>query len=335
MIYNTFSTGFALTIKYTCPRSHCGVWRSQPHVGSSTSFEGNLLLPAAILLAGGTFTKFADIAQTFHLQCFGETQFKEVQRKVLLPVIDEYYLAEQQGVLSLFCNKEGEDDKVTLLGDGRCDSPGYNAKYCSYTFMEEQSQYIVDFQLVQVSEVTSSQAMEKKGFLRSLEFLQNEGMHIDCIATDRHVGVRAALKQRQYSHIDHQFDIFHMAKSVKKKLAEHAKTRSKAVLFPWIKAVSTHLWWCASTCGNDDVILRERWTSVARHVTNQHDTFEENHTFTECEHPSLSEEDRADIKWLRAGSPAHKALYEVVNEPALLRDLSHLSRFKHAGSSQG
>lgn len=79
-------------------------------------------------------------------------------------------------------------------------------------------------------------------------------------------------------------------------------------------------------------ILRERWTSVARHVTNQHDTFEENHTFTECEHPPLSEEDRADIKWLQAGSPAHKALYEVVNEPALLRDLSHLSRFKHTGN---
>ncbi|XP_078670415.1 uncharacterized protein LOC144910817 isoform X2 [Branchiostoma floridae x Branchiostoma belcheri] len=332
MVYETFSTGSALTLKYTCPKSHCGYWHSQPHVGDTTSFEGNLLLPAAIIIAGGTFTKFSDIAQTLSLQCFGETQFKEVQRNVVFPVIDEHYLSEQQGVLSLFCNQGEEEDttKVTLLGDGRCDSPGYNAKYCSYSFMEEQSQYIVDFQLVQVSETTSSQAMEKMGFLRSLEFLENEGMNIGCIATDRHVGIRAALKQRR--DIDHQFDVFHMAKSVKKKLAAHAKTRNKRDLFPWLKAISTHLWWCSSTCGNDAVILCEKWRSVANHVANRHEGFEENHTFTECEHLPLSEEDRTDIKWLKPGSDAHKALYEVVNAPALLRDLEHLTRFKHTGA---
>ncbi|KAI8493287.1 hypothetical protein Bbelb_292910 [Branchiostoma belcheri] len=312
------------------PASHCGYWHSQPHVGDSTSFEGNLLLPAAIIKAGGTFTKFSDISQTLSPQCFGEMQFKEVQRKVVFPVIDEHYLSEQQGVLSLFCNQGEEEDttKVTLLGDGRCDSPGYNAKYCCYTFMEEQRKYIVDFQLVQVSETTSSQAMEKMGFLRSLEFLQNEGMSIECIATDRHVGIRAALKQRQYRDIDHQFDIFHMAKSVNKKLAAHANTRNKKDLFPWLKAVSTHLWWCSKTCGENAV----KWRSVANHVANRHEGFEENHTFTECDHLPLSEEDRADIKWLKPGSDAHKALYEVVNAPALLRDLAHLTKFKHKGA---
>ncbi|KAI8503766.1 hypothetical protein Bbelb_187370 [Branchiostoma belcheri] len=48
---NKFLTGSALTLKYTCPRSHCGDWHSQPHVGDGTSFEGNLL-PAAIVMAG-------------------------------------------------------------------------------------------------------------------------------------------------------------------------------------------------------------------------------------------------------------------------------------------
>ncbi|KAI8517514.1 hypothetical protein Bbelb_035310 [Branchiostoma belcheri] len=154
MVYESFSTGSALTLKYTCPKSHCGYWHSQPHVGDSTSFEGNLLLPVAIIIAGGTFTKFSDIAQTLSLQCFGETQFKEVQRKVVFPVIDEHYLSEQQGILSLFCN--------------------------------------------QVSETTSSQAMEKMGFLRSLEFLQSEGMNIECIATDRHEDEDAAAEREEY-----------------------------------------------------------------------------------------------------------------------------------------
>ncbi|KAI8503727.1 hypothetical protein Bbelb_186980 [Branchiostoma belcheri] len=83
---------------------------------------------------------------------------------------------------------------------------GYNAKYCSYSFMEEQSQYIVDFQLVQVSETTSSQAMEKMGFLRSLEFLQNEGMNIECIATDRHEDADVAAEREEYREEWARFD---------------------------------------------------------------------------------------------------------------------------------
>ena len=35
-------------------------------------------------------------------------------------------------------------------GDGRCDSPGYCAKYGSYTLIEEEMNRVVDFELVQV-----------------------------------------------------------------------------------------------------------------------------------------------------------------------------------------
>ena len=42
---------------------------------------------------------------------------------------------------------------LVLAGDGRCDSPGYCAKFDSYTFIEEDINRVVDFQLVQVSKV--------------------------------------------------------------------------------------------------------------------------------------------------------------------------------------
>ena len=35
-------------------------------------------------------------------------------------------------------------------GDARCDSPGYSAKYGSYTLMDLVTKKILDFQLVQV-----------------------------------------------------------------------------------------------------------------------------------------------------------------------------------------
>ena len=39
---------------------------------------------------------------------------------------------------------------VVLGGDARCDSPGYSAKYGSYTLMDLVTKKILDFQLVQV-----------------------------------------------------------------------------------------------------------------------------------------------------------------------------------------
>ncbi|KAI8487262.1 hypothetical protein Bbelb_350600 [Branchiostoma belcheri] len=89
------------------------------------------------------------------------------------------------------------DDRiqVTLLGDGRCDSPGHNAKYCSYTFMEEQSKYIVGFELLQSTDSNSSQAMERDTFGVGLDYLLTEGLDIECMATDRHNGIRAELKK--------------------------------------------------------------------------------------------------------------------------------------------
>lgn len=47
-------------------------------------------------------------------------------------------------------------DSVTLIGDGRCDSPGHSAKYLTYTLMEPVSQKIIDSTVVSVTEVSFS-----------------------------------------------------------------------------------------------------------------------------------------------------------------------------------
>ena len=48
---------------------------------------------------------------------------------------------------------------VNLDGDGSCDSPGHCAKYGTYTLMDEDSGDVVAFNVVQVSEVSSSNAL--------------------------------------------------------------------------------------------------------------------------------------------------------------------------------
>ena len=76
-------------------------------------------------------------------------------------------------------------ERLILAGDGRCDSPGHNAKYGTYSIMQVTTEKILDFSLVQVSEVNNSNGMEKEGLKRCLENLETDGQIIDILATDR------------------------------------------------------------------------------------------------------------------------------------------------------
>ena len=64
--------------------------------------------------------------------------------------------------------------------------------------------------------------MEKEGLRHCLEKLLVQGVDITSIATDRHTGV-VSLMKKDYSLIDHQYDVWHMSKSVTKKLTKKPK----------------------------------------------------------------------------------------------------------------
>ena len=104
------------------------------------------------------------------------------------------------------CFEKLGDKELWLSGDGCCDSPGHNAKYGTYTMIDQETDKIVDFDIVQVSEVSSSNGMERKGFKRCMDNIQTKGGKIKVVATDRHVGIRADMK-RNYPEIEHQFDV--------------------------------------------------------------------------------------------------------------------------------
>ena len=78
-----------------------------------------------------------------------------------------------------------QNKSVDLCGDGRCDSPGHSAKYGTYTLMDKKSNLIVKFSLMQVTEVSSSNAMEYEGCKRSLNSVVKKKVPIRCLTTDR------------------------------------------------------------------------------------------------------------------------------------------------------
>ena len=66
--------------------------------------------------------------------------------------------------------------------------------------------------------------MEKEGLRRSLNYLLGQDVSIDTIATNRHRGV-VALMKKEYPYITHQYDVWHMAKSVVKQLTQKGKLK--------------------------------------------------------------------------------------------------------------
>jgi hypothetical protein len=53
--------------------------------------------------------------------------------------------------------------------------------------------------------------MEKEGLIRSLKFLQDFGLSIDTLITDRHPQIQKYLRESAPS-INHYYDVWHVAK---------------------------------------------------------------------------------------------------------------------------
>ena len=138
----------------------------------------------------------------------------------MFPVVNEAWEAESSIQIYNLTSKE----VVNLDGDGRCDSPGHCAKYGTYSLVDEDTGNVVAFKVVQVSEVSSSNAMEKEGFTRCIELLEGKGVNISRVATDRHVSISSCMV-KDYPHINHQYDVWHLSKWVVKKLTNKAKKK--------------------------------------------------------------------------------------------------------------
>lgn len=314
--------GTLLSVKYTCSEGHINTWDSQPLVNGMSA--GNLLTAAAILFSGSTFTHISNLASILRLSIMSKSTFHSIQSNYLFPVVHDTWLSHRQQILSRLQNQS-----VQLGGDARCDSPGYSAKYCTYSMLSLESREVIDFSLVQVTETTSSVAMEKEGFQRCMQKLDKADINVSVVATDRHIGI-ASLCKKQYPYIDHQFDIWHVAKSIVKKLTKSAKKKGCEDLFPWIKSICNHLWWACQTSKGNGELLREKWISIVNHVINVH-SWGGSNVFVKCSHPSLTNEISTQTKWLIRGSPSHEALKEVIFDTNILKALQQMTGFCHTG----
>ena len=77
-------------------------------------------------------------------------------------VVHTNYIRQQEAVIEYLRSYQ-----LHPSGNGYCESPVYSAKYGSYTLMDSATDRILDYSLVQVSEMDSSVTMEKEGLQHS------------------------------------------------------------------------------------------------------------------------------------------------------------------------
>jgi ribonuclease HI len=318
--------GSMVTITTNCINGHIVSWQSQPLIKGTAA--GNLLIPAAVLYSGNTYKHTADFAKHLNLQFVSSSHYYKIQKTILFPVVQQTWIKSQSAIVK----QMKQSSSIDVCGDGRCDSPGHSAKYGTYTLMDEKTNLIMEFSIVQVTEVTSSNAMEYEGCKRTLNSIIKKKVPIRCLTTDRHTTVTAKMRTN-YSSIVHQYDVWHLSKWVTKKLSKKAKKKDCEELLPWIQSVSNHLWYCAATCDKNVDILRETWLSLLHHITGKHQwkASREYKLVKKCGHPRISAKDQKEIQWLESGSPAHIALEEVITNKKLLKDLGKLTEFHHTG----
>ena len=197
--------GTLLVVTMKCHNKH-----THTHGDPNNTGAGNIILSGAILYTGNTFKRISQMFDSINIPHFSRTLFYIIQKTLLFPSLNSFYKRYRSKIINICTTREENN----FIGDGQSDSPGYSAKYGTYSLMSTDLNKIVEFFVVHVSTAGNSNRMEKKGLQTLLEKYSNS-IKITTLTTDRHVQIRSFLS-REYPEILHHFDVWHFGKSVKK-----------------------------------------------------------------------------------------------------------------------
>ena len=74
----------AVTVDLLCTSNHETTWSSMPKINGM--FAGNLLVPAAILFTGETYTRVKELCDAIGLKCVRRSYYHKIQKRYLFPI---------------------------------------------------------------------------------------------------------------------------------------------------------------------------------------------------------------------------------------------------------
>ncbi|VVC34713.1 Hypothetical protein CINCED_3A014613 [Cinara cedri] len=171
-------------------------------------------------------------------------------------------------------NKLKMDRSIWLAGDSQFDSLGFCAKYCTYSVMDGRSSKIIDFK------ITQKEMIDTREFVVIFEHL--------------------------YPDIEHKFDVWHLSKSLSKRLRTLEKNHHSA--FMWKTSIINHLWRSSQMCNDNGTELKKK-----------------------CEHDPLTDKEIKKKLWIPKNNDSYFALNKIVTNKDLLKNVFHAKHFIHTG----
>lgn len=111
--------------------------------------------------------------------------FHSISGKYTSQVIEKAWKQQLAENINLLPSKE-----VVVIGDGRMDSPGHTAQFCTYTLMEYESKMILSTVVIDKRETQlKSPNMEREGLVRALAEVQSMGLVVKELITDGHTSI--------------------------------------------------------------------------------------------------------------------------------------------------
>ena len=105
--------------------------------------------------------------------------------------------------------------------------------------------------------MASSNAMEHRGLVRALDFLEEHSIEVGTLIADRHKQIARYMRET-HPGIIHQYDVWHISKGdiyllclnhyqvvfigIKKKLAHLSTNKECSIIGDWIKSITNHLY---------------------------------------------------------------------------------------------
>ncbi|XP_033098348.1 uncharacterized protein LOC117102235 [Anneissia japonica] len=278
--------GTAVEIMSKCKNRNCGFfyeWCNQPRHGQLFLF--NILLSAAILVSGSCITKLLRALRFINIAVFSDRTFFYHQKWYLLPATSCIFAAQKE---------DNFQSEINASGDMRCDSPGHTAKYGTYTIINADSQKVMHIEVVQKDECPNSSSMELEGLKRALAVLRGHGVEIKRFVSDRHSSVAAYLRDTVKT-IIHYFDVWHIAKGIRKQILKVSKQKDCGIIGRWTQSIINMVYWIACTTPETDNIDRDgelrkqKFQSIYNHVRGIH--VHDTHLYPKCLHGELEPRD--------------------------------------------
>ncbi|XP_075536996.1 uncharacterized protein LOC142572060 [Dermacentor variabilis] len=273
---------------------------------------GNVILAASILFTGSSPTQVLRVLQSAGIACFTKRTYDRLQRDLLILAVHKLWEREKRSLLSCLSSTGAQ-----LAGDSRADSPGYCAKYGTYSLLDTSLNRVIDVQLVQSNEVTNSGAMELEGLKRALKALDDGKIHVNELVTDRHTQVRSHM-QRERPGVTHLIDAWHVAKGLKKKLQAVSRSRGCGLIEEWITSIINHFYYSVKIGAGRGELAVAVWKSFLNHVQNKHCNHSDD--YPHCEHGDL-----LPRKWIFAGTDSFVKLQKIVENRRLIIDIKQVS----------